>query len=514
MPNPTSTTRPAGVECGPARALWLACLALALLLPAHPAQALDLNAATEAELNAAMAAVNAAGAGTHTITLTADVTLTNPTTALNNPAATQLILDGDGHTIDGDGHGPILWVSVGTTARVRDVTLTGGRAAAGGAIYNGGALTVENSALLSNVADLSGGGIKSDGDVTILGSTLDGNTAGYGGAVALTTAAITATLIIRNSTIANNTAQVTGGGVAVLSSQGGAAEFTANNIIVQDNHAPGGTGGLDLVAGPGSSLEGNLNASQLLGNDGTRGGLAVIAQGAAEFTVAGSTVAGNIATGPGGSSESSAGGVYARSDMGGSALLTLFNTTLSGNTTNRAGGGVLVVANGGAARANVVYSTLAGNTAAAGGGGVHTAAANGSVASVGLSAALISNGSGAGPDCARPSGAIISIGFNLAGDGTCFLNQDSDWPASPALLLPLASSIPGRPATHALRFGSPAIDRIPRGGLGCGTAIAADQRGVARPQPAGGRCDIGAFERQPGETPEYGVFMPLVRREE
>jgi predicted outer membrane repeat protein len=470
------------------------------LIGAAPARAADLTAGSEAELNAAIAAANAAGAGTHTITLTADVTLTNPTTALDNPAATQLILDGDGHTIDGHGHGPILRVVAGTTARIHDVTLTGGQANAGAAILNGGMLTVENSTLSGNSAAASGGGIHSAGDVTILSSRLDGNTANSGGAVALTTAAITATLIIRNTTIANNTAQVTGGGVA---------EFTANNIIVQGNHAPGGTGGLDLSAGPGSSLEGNLNASQLLGNDGARGGLAVIAQGAAEFTVAGSTVAGNVATGPGGSSESSA-GVYARSDTGGTALLTLFNTTLSGNTTNRAGGGVLVVANGGAAGANVVYSTLAGNTAAAGGGGVHTMAANGGVASVRLSAAIITNGSGAGPDCAQPSGAIISIGFNLAGDGTCFLNQGSDWPASPALLLPLAQAAPGKPATYALRFGSPAIDRIPRGGLGCGTAIATDQRGAPRPQPTGTRCDIGAFERQAGETPEFGIYLPLV----
>ena len=480
------------------------------LIGAAPARAADLTAGSEAELNAAIAAANAAGAGTHTITLTADVTLTNPTTALDNPAATQLILDGDGHTIDGHGHGPILRVVAGTTARIHDVTLTGGQANAGAAILNGGMLTVENSTLSGNSAAASGGGIHSAGDVTILSSRLDGNTANSGGAVALTTAAITATLIIRNTTIANNTAQVTGGGVAVLSRQGGAAEFTANNIIVQGNHAPGGTGGLDLSAGPGSSLEGNLNASQLLGNTGARGGLAVIAQGAAEFTVAGSAIAGNVATGPGGSSESSAGGVYARSDTGGTALLTLFNTTLSGNTTNRAGGGVLVVANGGAAGANVVYSTLAGNTAAAGGGGVHTMAANGGVASVRLSAAIITNGSGAGPDCARPSGAIISIGFNLAGDGTCFLNQGSDWPASPALLLPLAQAAPGKPATHALRFGSPAIDRIPRGGLGCGTAIATDQRGAPRPQPTGTRCDIGAFERQAGETPEFGIYLPLV----
>lgn len=40
---------------------------------------------------------------------------------------------------------------------------------------------------------------------------------------------------------------------------------------------------------------------------------------------------------------------------------------------------------------------------------------------------------------------------------------------------------------------SPAIDAIPAGSAGCAKG-AFDQRGVARPQPTGGRCDIGSVE--------------------
>ena len=43
------------------------------------------TAADEAQLNAAIACANAAGAGSHTITLTGDVTLSDATTPLNNP---------------------------------------------------------------------------------------------------------------------------------------------------------------------------------------------------------------------------------------------------------------------------------------------------------------------------------------------------------------------------------------------------------------------------------------------
>ena len=51
--------------------------------------------------------------------------------------------------------------------------------------------------------------------------------------------------------------------------------------------------------------------------------------------------------------------------------------------------------------------------------------------------------------------------------------------------------------TNALMPGSPAIDRIPAAG-GCGAdGITTDQRGIARPQPASGLCDFGAYEYVP-----------------
>jgi hypothetical protein len=61
--------------------------------------------------------------------------------------------------------------------------------------------------------------------------------------------------------------------------------------------------------------------------------------------------------------------------------------------------------------------------------------------------------------------------------------------------------------------GSRAIDAIPWGANGCGTTLYSDQRWQARPESAGGACDIGAYEvavaGQPlsawvtGVTPNY-----------
>ena len=428
MPNLSLTAHPPAIR----RALYCAIgLVLAALLLAPPARALNLTAATEAQLNAAIVAVNAAGAGTHTITLTADITLTDWTPWISNPAATEIILDGDGHTINGGGNGPIVFIDNGTTARVREVTLTNAAAEVGAAIFSIGRLTVENSRLSDN-SGFRGAGVHSNGDVTIVGSTFSGNSADYGGAVAILPEGGTSTLTIRNSVFRDNSAAINGGALYVFSNDA-VTNVALTNVTIEDNSSGNGTAGIDLIAGDASEVTATIAATHIANNVGYRGGLNVTTNmGVAEVTVTGSTVAGNRSTAQGGISESSAGGVYARANTGGTTSLTLFNSTVSGNSTGRAGGGLLVVANGGAAGANVAYSTLAGNTSGTGGGGVHTLETNGGTASVRLSASLITNGNGAGPDCARPSGVIISTGFNLAGDGTCFLNQVSDLPASAA----------------------------------------------------------------------------------
>lgn len=371
-PTPTATaTEPATGECSP-----------------------PYTAANETELLLAIACVNAAGSGTHTITLTGDVVLSDAATPFNNPAATELILDGDGHQIDGDRRGTILTITAGSKVRVRDVTITGGLGSRGlsgdwgGGIYNYGALTVEDS-------------------------TLAGNLAARGGAIV--------------------------------------------------NHGDGA---------------------------------------AATLTVTRSTLSGNAAT-------TSAGGILNVASGGGSALLNLVNATLSGNFGSAGGGGLFNEANGGDAAANLVYATLALNTATSGGGGIHTATSGGN-SSVTLAATIISNGLGAGPDCARPSGTIISTGYNLAGDGSCFLTQGSDQPQADAKLQTLALNAPGHTATHALGLGSAALNRVHAGAAGCGSAITTDQRGAPRPAPAGGLCDVGAFEAQSGVGPgDYAVFLPV-----
>jgi hypothetical protein len=95
-----------------------------------------------------------------------------------------------------------------------------------------------------------------------------------------------------------------------------------------------------------------------------------------------------------------------------------------------------------------------------------------------------------GPEAYNVSGTVIGDSFNLLGhDGfsgvTGFPLGATDLvPAAPlpAILDPMLGLNGGPTRTHALVFGSPAVDAIP--GAGCATGV--DQRGAPRPQDADG----------------------------
>jgi hypothetical protein len=86
----------------------------------------------------------------------------------------------------------------------------------------------------------------------------------------------------------------------------------------------------------------------------------------------------------------------------------------------------------------------------------------------------------------------ISNGYNVERRTSCSCLNLTDLQNTDPLLGPLADN--GGPTwTHALLAGSPALDAIPPANDYNGAPLT-DQRGVARPQPSGGDCDIGAVE--------------------
>jgi hypothetical protein len=159
------------------------------------------------------------------------------------------------------------------------------------------------------------------------------------------------------------------------------------------------------------------------------------------------------------------------------------NCTVSGNWAV-GGGGI-------AGPATLTNCTVSGNSARIDGGGI--------LGTVMLTNCTLSgNSAERGTDC---SGTITSGGHNLDDDGSCGLTGPGDLSNIEAHLAPLGD-YGGPSQTHALctapgvphpscTAASPALD------AGDNAACpAADQRGVERPQPPGGGCDIGAYEAE------------------
>jgi hypothetical protein len=85
-------------------------------------------------------------------------------------------------TIDAQGRSRIFQIWFNLTVQISGLTLTGGAAVAGGAIYNLGTLTVTGCNLHHNSAG-PGGAINNDGALTVIDSTLYDNSAEAGGGI-------------------------------------------------------------------------------------------------------------------------------------------------------------------------------------------------------------------------------------------------------------------------------------------------------------------------------------------
>jgi CSLREA domain-containing protein len=456
---------------------------------------------------------------------------------------TDLTIEGAGTAstvIDATGlHDRVLNIASGASVTVSDLTLTGGHApdgspgpnggndlltngegcggdcggdggqggagGSGGAVDNAGSLTLSDAAVTNSSAGNggaggaggvgdqggvggsggpagAGGGIYSTGILTLIGTTVSGNrggAGGNGGAAGMTYDTNGAvggggsgfgdgggiynsggTLTITGSTIDGNFAGNGGTGGA----GGGSSGYTAGS---------GGNGGTASWGGGLVSNGGSLSVTNSTfaanhggtGGNGGPGGTASIS-----CTTCSDGIGGNGGTGGG---AGDGGGVvsYRSSSL-------LVNATFAGNAVGSAGVG-------GSAGAGTAGSGTAGGggTAAAGGGiFVQTGFCIVGHPCAGTTLQNTIVASNGGRNC---SGAISDGGHNLSfGDTSCpGINGDPK--------LGSLGDDGGPTRTIPLLAGSAAFDQVPASGAGC---PATDQRGVPRPQPAGGACDIGAYE--------------------
>ena len=308
-------------------------------------------------------------------------------------------------TVSGNNASTVFYFCANNGAQLSGVTITGGSAPQGAALYEescspvtldsvvitgntstgiGGAiytqdnLTIRNSVVTNNIGGGNGAGMYVDGTLTMEGTVVTGNaSSGEGGGVYVTGSAT-----ITGSTISNNTATLGGGGVR------GKSDAVITNSTIDGNTA-GGTGG-------------GVNA------DGS-------------VTITGSTISGNIASGAG------AGGVFGYGD------LTVATSTIENNmATAGNGGGLYVETSGGTI--SITSSTLSGNSAGYNGGAMHLGGSNGTV--------LIANSTITG------NSGSVGGGLDFAASNTVTLAQDTIVGNSASSTIPLYSG-------GGIHFGDP-----------------------------------------------------------
>jgi hypothetical protein len=329
----------------------------------------------------------------------------------------------------------------------------------------------------------AGGAVRNGANstLTLNGCTLSDNEAPQGGGGAANPTG--GTLILNACTISGNRSGNAGGGIT------NEGAVTMNTSRLRGNSANQG-GGIY------NGAFGNVNLiDSVIGENTAFDGCGILNFGRVALT--GSAIVNNL-----GPMFSPARGIGIHNDDG---RVTLTNTTVSGNKSRfqfSEGGGVYQ--DGNSAVLTLNNSTITNNVASNGGGIYNT----GSRLVTMRSSILAGNVAPNSPDC---GGVSMSDGYNIIGNtsGCAFSPGPGDRTDISPLLGPLQDN-GGPTPTHALRVSSPAID----GGnpAGCtdqdGNPIAADQRGVARPQDGDGNgtavCDIGAYELRPDEADPDG----------
>jgi len=137
--------------------------------------------------------------------------------------------------IDGGGINSVFYISKRSAhVLLSKLTIQNGytSGSGGGGICNLGTLTLTNTTISGNSADL-GGGIYNGGTLTVNKSTISGNSAGWGGGIY-----DYGTQTVNNSTLSGNSASYSGGGINANSG----TLLSVNNSTLSGNSAADGGG--------------------------------------------------------------------------------------------------------------------------------------------------------------------------------------------------------------------------------------------------------------------------------
>ena len=249
---------------------FFAAVIVILSLPAQRASAAVIRVDEACSLHDAIIAANKdspaggclAGAGADTIILTEDVTLSQELPVIKSVIA----LEGDGHTISGDGkfrifdvggwphgsgdpdeeskltinrltmkearadHGSAVYIANGAEVNIYESQVSDNSGRIGGAIFNWGQLNILGSTFTNNLAWDSGGAIENHGSATLAVRTSEfsDNIAGHQGGAIFSSASAT----IRSSSFARNSA-LEGGAIFIYQDALSVVNstFSGNNAV-------------------------------------------------------------------------------------------------------------------------------------------------------------------------------------------------------------------------------------------------------------------------------------------
>jgi len=338
-------------------------------------------------------------------------------------------------------------------------------------------VTIQGLSIISGVGNNEGGAIFNEGNLTIIESTLSGNTdvEGKGGAIYNKSGA---TLKIVDSNITSNTTteyydESYGG--AIYSK--GKVTISGSRLVENSSQSNGGA-----IFIENSTLE--ISNSTISGNHAnSRGGGGIFAK-QTELNILNSTISDNSTIGSysyGGAIESS----YSNT--------TLKNCTISGNKATVAGA---VYQEGGTLK--ITHSTITNNTQTSnsydGSGGIYLYSGSSTTVKNSIITGNISPT--AYKDCnIHYSSTLTSKGFNiLESAGNCDFTETGDATGNAPDIGALSDN-GGATKTHAIipntgniAWNTGTCDDI------ANTPVLADQRGELRPGGLSTECDIGAFE--------------------
>jgi uncharacterized repeat protein (TIGR01451 family) len=459
----------------------------------------NLNDAGAGSLRDAVAQANAsAGADsvlfqaglTGTITLTADIAITDPVTISGTGATVSISGDNNSRIFNVDNPASTVPIDV----HIDHLTLTQGRDLYGGAILDKDENLVLDQVTITGNAALAGGGVAFYGNngaaLTINQSVITGNMSYYGGGIAIQYASGPVTLT--GDQITNNSAYLVGGGMSATLSPGGSV--TVTNSTVSGNHA-GDPAGPDALGG-GIAINGYYaygaltpvtikdttisgNTAMASGGVGEGGGLYIYYVVGAVITQ--STISGN--------QSNEGGGIHFEYAGTSGNPLRIENSTIVNNTASYGGGGIFACSN---SYSSITNATVTGNSATNYGGGIDFV--DGTISAV-TNSIIANNNAPTGPDVNTEVGTTVTANYTLIKTpGAAVLLGGTgnitgvDPVLGPLLPFPGSPTAVERPAcgSPVINAGDPAFVAPPPG---------QDQRHL--PRIAGGRVDMGAVEFQP-----------------